>query len=412
MSTGWRHYGDIYADHEAIHAPGRLVSHYNNQYDAIAGFAYQFMRSGDLRWWRQMVALARHVVDIDIYHTTDDRPAYNRGLFWHTVHYVDAGTSTHRSYPRAEGVHGGGPACDHNYTTGLILHHWLTGADWSRTAAIGLAQFVIARDDPFATFLGWIDRGYTGMASLSQAGYHGPGRASGNSVNALVDAYVLTNDRGFLNKAEQLIRRCVHPTEDIGRHELLDAERRWFYTMMLQAMGKYLDVKTERAEIDWMYGYTQASLLHYARWMAAHEQPWLDRPEQLQYPTESWAAMEMRKSDIFKLAARHSRGNERQTFLERSDFFFRTSTETLARMPTRTLARPVVIMLTHGFMHAWFQQPDAPIDAVVVPPADYGTQEVFRPQMEGARKRLLTALALSGLGALGFVGWWLFLHTT
>jgi hypothetical protein len=385
-----------------------LVSHYNNQYDAIAGFAYQYLRSGDVRWWRQMTELARHVVDIDIYHTTADRPVYNHGLFWHTVHYVDAGTSTHRSYPRAEGVHGGGPACDHNYTTGLTLHHWLTGAHWSRDAAIGLAQFVIARDDPRATPFWWIDRGYTGLATASQESYHGPGRASGNSLNALIDAYLLTNEPRFLAKAEQLIRRCVHPTEDIDRHDLLDAERRWFYTMMLQAIGKYLDAKAERAQVDWMYGYAQASLLHYARWMATHERPWLDRPERLEFPTESWAAMEMRKSDIFKFAARHARGDERATFLERSDFFFRTCTETLTQMRTRTLARPVVMMLTHGFMQAWFQQPAAPIDAMVVAPADYGTQAVFTPQRERVRHRLIAGLAGAGV-ALALGGGWLFL---
>src|SRR5262249_48658885 len=36
---GWRNFGDIYADHEAVahQGPDPFVSHYNNQYDAIAG---------------------------------------------------------------------------------------------------------------------------------------------------------------------------------------------------------------------------------------------------------------------------------------------------------------------------------------------------------------------------------------
>ena len=36
---GWRHFGDIYGDHEAVrqHRPPPLVSHYNNQYDAVCG---------------------------------------------------------------------------------------------------------------------------------------------------------------------------------------------------------------------------------------------------------------------------------------------------------------------------------------------------------------------------------------
>ena len=68
---GWRHFGEIYADHEAVFhkGPNRLVSHYNNQYDPIAGCALQFLRSGDWRWWLLMHELALHVRDIDVYHT-------------------------------------------------------------------------------------------------------------------------------------------------------------------------------------------------------------------------------------------------------------------------------------------------------------------------------------------------------
>src|SRR6185436_12000229 len=71
---GWRNFGDIYADHENPFsgAAEPIVSHYNNQYDAVNGFATQFMRTGDLRWWRLMIELAVHVTDIDIYHTDRD----------------------------------------------------------------------------------------------------------------------------------------------------------------------------------------------------------------------------------------------------------------------------------------------------------------------------------------------------
>ena len=64
---GWRHFGEIYGDHEGVRSKSGtpLVSHYNNQYDAVAGFAYQFLRTADVRWWSAMSELARHVVDID-----------------------------------------------------------------------------------------------------------------------------------------------------------------------------------------------------------------------------------------------------------------------------------------------------------------------------------------------------------
>ena len=65
---GWRNFGDIYADHENASASdgNAIVSHYNNQYDGIAGFAIQFMRTGDARWWRSMSELATHAADIDM----------------------------------------------------------------------------------------------------------------------------------------------------------------------------------------------------------------------------------------------------------------------------------------------------------------------------------------------------------
>jgi hypothetical protein len=124
---GWRSYGDLYADHERVYYKGPLPvhSHYNNQYDAVAGFARQFARSGDVRWWTQLCDLATHVADIDIYHTDLDKAAYNRGLFWHSGHYLDAARSSHRSYP--SGASGGGPASEHNYATGLCLYYFMTG---------------------------------------------------------------------------------------------------------------------------------------------------------------------------------------------------------------------------------------------------------------------------------------------
>ena len=58
-------------------------------------------------------------------------------------------------------------------------------------------------------------------------------------------------------------------------------------------------------------------LLHFARWMADHERPYLDRPELLEFPTETWAAQDIRKSEIFDLAARHASGEDVARFTER-----------------------------------------------------------------------------------------------
>jgi hypothetical protein len=134
---------------------------------------------------------------------------------------------------------------------------------------------------------------------------------------------------------------------------------------------------------------------------------YLDRPEKLEYPPGTWAAQDMRKSDAFEYAARHTDGEERSRFLERSEFFFGSSTATLAAMPTRTLARPVVLLLVNGLLHAETRRglgvraprPD-------VEPADFGRPRAFIPQKARAKRRLalLATTAAAVGGVVGLVG--------
>jgi hypothetical protein len=390
---GWRHFGEIYGDHEAVRhqGPSPLVSHYNNQYDAIGGLIRRFLCSGDVQWWRLADELASHVVDIDIYHTNRDKWAYNHGLFWHTVHYTDADLATHRTYPRAARRGSGGPSAEHNYTTGLMLHYFLTGSRSSREAVESLARFVIDIDDGSKSRYRWLDRGPTGLATSSGSPlYHGPGRGAANSVNALLDGHRITGHEIFLAKAEEIIRRVIHPADDIGARNLLDAERKWFYTMFLQAIGRYLDYKDDRRDRGAMYAYARASLLHYARWMVEHEYPYLDKPEILEFPTETWAAQDSRKSDVFALAARHAAEPDRRHFLERADFFFRYFTSALSRMPTRTLARPVVLMLSNGFVYDWVKRRTLPVASTMTEDAAAsGVPGRFVPQKLRAIRRVM-----------------------
>jgi hypothetical protein len=407
---GWRHFGDVYADHEAVNAPsdGPFVSHYNNQYDVIGGFAVQFLRSADPRWWHQMDELARHVVDIDIYHTDQDKSAYNHGLFWHSAHHIDAGRSTHRTYPKSPGVWGGGPSNEHDYTTGLLLHHFLTGSAQSGEAVIELARWVIDMDDGTKTVFRWLDRGATGLASSSgSTAYHGPGRGAGNSILTLLNAHTLTGERRYLEKAEQIIHRCVHPQAEIGALELLDAERKWFYTVFLQVLGKYLGHKADAEDLDASYAYGRASLLHFARWMAANEYPYLDKPEILEFPNETWAGQDMRKSEVFMHAALHAHDGERRQFLERAGFFFAYSTRKLLSMPSHVLTRPTVLMLVNGYMMNWLAaNPAAAKPEAATPPGGFEPQWDFVPQRARAQKRAVYVVATAGAVAVaGGLAW-------
>jgi hypothetical protein len=437
---GWRHFGDVYGDHEAVKhkGPTPLISHYNNQYDCLLGFGTQFLRSADPRWYSQMLQMADHSCDIDVYHTDGDKAAYNRGLFWHTYHYVDADTGTHRAYPKSvrtvpnvnltERIDqlgetaaklqkayavGGGPSASHNYNGGLMLAYFLTGNPLYRDTAIDLAQFVIEIDDPAKTPFRLLSREFTGVATDSGNNYHGPGRASANSLLALITGHRLTGDAKYLEKAEQVIRRVVHPKQNLDDLDLLNAELRWFYTMFLQALGEYLDYKAELGQLDRMYGYARLTLLYYARWMAANERPILDTPDRLQYPTETWAAQDMRKVEVFQFAAKHADGTEKAKYLERAGWFFRYATDKLQEFPTKSLCRPVVLMMRYGWSRAWWQQhPDAaaPAPAVTVSADEFGGWRMFVSQKTKAIKRakLIVAVgAVAGVVVLAGLVWWL-----
>src|SRR6185295_4708160 len=105
----------------------------------------------------------------------------------------------------------------------------------------------------------------------------------------------------------------------------------------------------ELGETDACYAYARASLLHYARWMAQHERPYYDQRERLEYPTETWPAQDVRKSDVFSFAAQLADAAERDRFTERARFFFDYSMTTLLQEQTRAFARPIILLLSNGF---------------------------------------------------------------
>jgi hypothetical protein len=387
---GWRNYGDVWADHEEAYydGPKPIISHFNNQYDLLHGAIVQLMRTGEVDWYEVITPLGRHVMDIDIYRTMEDKAAYSGGLFWFTDHYRDAATCTHRTYSRKNlpnnGVpYGGGPSNEHLYTTGLLHYYYLTGEEDAKAAVLGLADWAIAMDDGRLSVLGLVDEGPTGLASQTAfADYHGPGRGPGYVINALLDGWELTGRARYREKAEELIQRCIHPADDIAARNLLDAERRWSYTVFLSAIARYLDMKAELGGLDWHYAYAQHALVQYARWMAEHERPYLDRPEELEYPTETWAAQDLRKANVLRYAARHVDPESAQVFLARAEQLSDRAWEDLLRFPTRHYTRPVAIAMREGAWDAWFRSVPEPGRQPIAPMADFGKPVQFVPQKQ------------------------------
>jgi hypothetical protein len=385
---GWRNFGDLYADHEAVHHKGAapFISHYNNQYDFVYGAGMHFLRTGEERWRELMVDAARHLIDIDIYHTNEDKAGFSGGLFWHTDHYQPAATCTHRTYSRANanGPYGGGPSNEHNYTSGLLQYYYLTGDREAAGAIVALADWVIAMDDGARTLFGFIDDGPTGLASKSRdADFHKPGRGAGNSINALLDAYAVSRQRRYLKFAEQLIERVIHPHDDVAALGLDQPETRWSYVVFLQVLGKYLDRKLEWGETDYLFWYARAGLLTYARWMLAHEQPYRDVLHKVELPTETWPAHDIRKGHVFHLAARFAPAQERDQFSARAAFYFERCLTDLLTFPTAYVTRPQVILSVYGVVHGYYRNDPHYASLPPVPDHDFGAPVPFEPQ--GAR---------------------------
>src|SRR6185295_656786 len=96
----------------------------------------------------------------------------------------------------------------------------------------------------------------------------------------------------------------------------------------------------ERGLIDERYVYARDALMRYARWMAVHERNYLDHPEQLEFPNETWAAQDLRKAAVLEFAAQYAADEaERDRLLARATRFVDEAMQSLADRPTRRLTR-------------------------------------------------------------------------
>jgi hypothetical protein len=231
-------------------------------------------------------------------------------------------------------------------------------------------------------------------------------------VNTLLDAWLLTAQRPYLTKAEALIQRCVHPTDDVASRDLLNVEGRWSYTMFLSALARYLDVKKEGGEQDTGYAYGQASLLRYAAWMLENEEAYFEHPERLEYPTETWAAQEFRKANVFRLAAAHADEPLRSRLIQRGTEFAERAWNDLLRFPSRTVTRAAAIVMIEGPKDAFFRKHGPAIEPRVAVDCPFGPPEVFHSQKQRvfAGLKSFTGFGRALVRLLNPKRWWTLRH--
>lgn len=359
---GWRNFGDLYADHETLECLGNdeLISHFNNQYDPLYGLLKQYLTTNNLQWLTLANDLADHVKNIDIYHTTQDRNEYNGGLFWHTDHYLPAETASHRTYSKhqisnayQDHAGGGGPGGQHCYTTGLMLHYFLTGDESSKQAVTKLSNWitnVYEGSGTLADFLLAIKNKNRNDTKNIFTGKYPLDRGTGHYITALIDTYELTGKQSYLDKASLIIKNTIHPEDDIEARNLDNVEECWFYTVLLQAIYRYLQTKENSYQFDRSFNYAKNALLHYANWMCKNEQPYLTTPENLEYPNHTWAAQDIRKANILYMASYFAKNETlKQSCQDKANSIYNYVIQTLSNEPTRSFTRILsILMQNHG----------------------------------------------------------------
>ena len=312
---GIRHFGEVYADHETAGYTGEdiFISFYNNQYDPLQGFLTQWLTTGKPEYFSLADELASHINHIDIYHTRLDKPEYCGGLFWHTDHYLPACTASHRTYSKHHTANayedhagGGGPGGQHCYTQGLTLHHLLTGCQKSKESVFSLYEWITHFYESDGTLLGWMlawrNSQYLGFKNIRTEQYP-LDRGTANYVNAVLDMFILTQQDSYLRHAFYIISHTLGPEDNLAQRDLEDVERRWFYTVMLQALGRCHRLLAQEGLAPDFQTFLIHTLIHYGDWMVQHEQPYLNRPEILEYPNQTWSGQDIRKVDILAYLA-------------------------------------------------------------------------------------------------------------
>ncbi len=389
---GWRNFGDLYADHETDGYQGEeiFVSHYNNQYDPIYGFLRQYVLTGNSQWFELADDLASHVTDIDIYNTNLDKDEYNGGFFWHTDHYLDAETSSHRSYSKhqksnayTDHAGGGGPGGQHCYTTGLLYHYLFTGNEASKKALFQLSDWITRVYEGSGTFFDFLlalkNRNRVDLKNI-MTGKYPLDRGTGNYITALLDKYVLTREDSLIHQVEHIIKNTVHPLDDLTKRDLENVEITWFYTVFFQAVCRYLQTKEELSVLDDNFYYCRDSLLHYADWMSENEEPYLLKSEILEFPNHTWTAQDLRKVNVLLFAEYYSNVSS-QRYTKKAYEIYSYITEHLEHENSSTYTRILAILMQNHGVYMYFKnlenQPEFGPFRQYTKPVEYSGLQAF-----------------------------------
>ncbi|MBI1850404.1 MAG: DNRLRE domain-containing protein [Planctomycetes bacterium] len=208
---GWLNWGDHYREGEK-----NLRYWGNNEFDFSWILLLGWLRTPghDDRFFELGRAAARHLVDVDLYHTDLDLFWANRGMRKHDA----SGVTDHSRDPNLS----------HFWVDGLVLYYWLTGDESARDGMHELQSWMRAREeDPV---------GHPGQLS-----YAGEVRSKGWMLSALVAFFECLGDRRDWDLAERMIPAeiATGTTNEGYMPNSIGLVDPWMHGYVTEALGRY-----------------------------------------------------------------------------------------------------------------------------------------------------------------------------
>ena len=234
----WQDYGEVPVDYENG-GTGTL----NHKYNFDLGMMLQFMRTGDLRWFRLAEAAGRHIADLDVLHTGGAPDNWwEGGFFGHSYHDEESDLNPNRNEgaPHPDLVFG---------APGLFLLYHMTGNREARDAAVEISENIKYRfDNSFGRGNG---EGYAGATDYENGCESA--RPFGCGLMVLTEAYRATGDRRYVDTSEWLISNA-HLATDLFITQPVPGDRRYTkvftWDLLAASLGRYLDVCGEFGRDD------------------------------------------------------------------------------------------------------------------------------------------------------------------
>jgi hypothetical protein len=131
--------------------------------------------------------------------------------------------------------------------------------------------------------------------------------------------------------------------------------------------------------------------------MIEHERLTLDRPEQLQYVTETWAAQDLRKANVLRLAAAMAPADLADACRAKGNELSDSAWQALLSFPSVHVTRAIAITAIEGTRDYYLRRQQSTASWPEPKPAVFAPPAPFIPARQRLKRKLTTIGGLAGV---------------